>query len=346
MLFRGLASSGLRPNVFSLLQKVWNKRCLSKLPLVISEEVQQALHENKPLVSLESTILTHGFPYPDNLELGKEFEQAVRDEGGIPATIAFLKGVPYVGLSDSQLMELTENYQQASKVSRRDIGHVMAHKLYGATTIASTSMLSCMAGIPVFGTGGLGGVHREGQWTFDVSNDLIELGRNPITVVCAGPKSILDIGLTMEYLETQGVYVSTWNDGNHKNPDSIEIPGFYARDSGVKSPNSFKDFRDIASVIYNQQTMGLQSGNLICIPPSPEDSLDSDFINSIISNANEEAKQLGISGKEVTPFLLLKIGEMTKGKSLDSNKNFVKHNIRRATQISRHLSELKVSTIH
>lgn len=320
-------------------------RSVSKVPLVISEEIQQGLQENKPIVSLESTILTHGFPYPDNLALGKEFEQVVRDEGGIPATIAFLKGVPHVGLSESQLIELTENYQQAKKVSRRDIGHVMANKLYGSTTIASTSMLSCMAGIPIFGTGGLGGVHREGQWTFDISNDLIELGRNPITVVCAGPKSILDIGLTMEYLETQGVYVSTLDDGDHDDPKNIEIPGFYARNSGVKSPNTFSDYKEIANIIYQQQSMDLQSGNIVCIPPLPEDSIDSEFINSIIVNANEEAKSLGISGKDITPFLLLKIGEMTQGKSLSSNKNFVKNNIKGATQIAKHLAELKsVST--
>lgn len=334
-------SGFISKNIQTLLKRGY---ATSKLPLVISEEIQQALQENKPIVSLESTILTHGFPYPQNLQLGKEFEQAVRDEGGIPATIAFLKGKPHIGLNDNQLIELTENYSLAVKVSRRDIGHVMAHKLYGSTTIASTSILSSMAGISVFGTGGLGGVHREGQWTFDISNDLLELGRNPITVVCAGPKSILDIGLTMEYLETQGVYVSTFDDGLHSDKSNIEIPGFYTRNSGIKSPNSFNDFKDIASIIYHQQQMNLNSGNVVCIPPLPEHAMDSEYINSIISNANEEAKSLGISGKDTTPFLLLKIGEMTKGRSLDSNKNFVKNNIKCATKIAKQLSKFKVST--
>ncbi|WEJ94367.1 hypothetical protein PSN45_001851 [Yamadazyma tenuis] len=312
----------------------------SSLPLIVSEEVQQALAQNKPVVSLESTILTHGFPYPENLSLGEQFEKAVRQEGGVPATIAFLKGVPHVGLSSSQLIELTENSKTAVKVSRRDIGHVMAKKLYGATTIASTSILSCMAGISVFGTGGLGGVHKEGQFTMDVSNDLVELGRNPITVVCAGPKSILDIGLTMEYLETQGVYVTTYNE--FKDPiDTVEIPGFYARKSGIKSPNAFESFGEIADIIRHQRLMNLESGNLVCIPPPSDFAMDSGVIGKIIEDAYEEAKHLGIKGKEITPFLLLKIGEMTKGKSLDSNKHFVLNNIKCATKIASELTNLK-----
>lgn len=325
-------------NIFrssKVVNKVSTRLLSSNSPLVISDEVKQALAENKPVVSLESTILTHGFPYPENKSLGKKFEDAVREEGGVPATIAFLKGVPYVGLNELQLQELTENCQKAVKVSRRDIGHVMANKLYGATTIASTSILSSLAGIKVFGTGGLGGVHREGQNTMDISNDLIELGRNPITVVCAGPKSILDIGLTMEYLETQGVYVSTYNDLGESD---IEIPGFYARKSGVKLPNSFTDFKEVAEVVRQQQLLGLTSGNLVCIPPPPEYAMDSDFINNIIYEANEEAKSLGIKGKDVTPFLLLKIGEMTKGGSLHANKHFVIHDIKCATKIAKELT--------
>ncbi|EGV60388.1 hypothetical protein CANTEDRAFT_127580 [Yamadazyma tenuis ATCC 10573] len=314
----------------------------SSLPLIVSEEVQQALAQNKPVVSLESTILTHGFPYPENLSLGEQFEKAVRQEGGVPATIAFLKGVPHVGLSSSQLIELTENSKTAVKVSRRDIGHVMAKKLYGATTIASTSILSCMAGISVFGTGGLGGVHKEGQFTMDVSNDLVELGRNPITVVCAGPKSILDIGLTMEYLETQGVYVTTYNE--FKDPiDTVEIPGFYARKSGIKSPNAFESFGEIADIIRHQRLMNLESGNLVCIPPPSDFAMDSGVIGKIIEDAYEEAKHLGIKGKEITPFLLLKIGEMTKGKSLDSNKHFVLNNIKCATKIASELTNVSTN---
>lgn len=319
-----------------------SKRFISSLPkrtLIISEEVQQALHENKPVVSLESTILTHGFPYPDNLLLGLEFENVVRINGGTPATIAFIDGIPHVGLSQNQLEYLTENSSGAIKVSRRDIGYVMANKLNGATTIASTSILSAMAGIKVFGTGGLGGVHRGAEITMDVSNDLVELGRNPITVVCAGPKSILDIGLTMEYLETQGVFVSTFND---ENSTDVEIPGFYSRKSGIRSPNSFTDISEIANIVYHQQCLGLNSGNLICIPPPKEFALDSGFINSIIQTALEEANVKRITGKDITPFLLLKIGEMTKGKSLDSNKNFVKNNIAIATEISKKLSSLSV----
>lgn len=323
------------------LKRTLPRRLLSfAKSLVVSEEVQQALSENKPVVSLESTILTHGFPYPDNLTLGAEFEQIVRDEGGVPATIAFLQGKPHVGLNSEQLNYLTESYKSVVKVSRRDIGHVMSHKLNGGTTIALTTILSALAGIKVFGTGGLGGVHREASQTFDISNDLVELGRNPVSVVCAGPKSILDIGLTMEYLETQGVYVSTYNDGSRSGSgNEVEIPGFYSRRSGVKSPYSFSSFKEIADIIYNHNQV-VDSGSIICIPPPKEHELPYDMIMSIIEESIQEASAKNITGKNVTPFLLLKIGEKTGGASLSCNKNFVKNNIKCATKIAKELSQV------
>lgn len=319
----------------------WTRKLATKsFPLRISPEITQAIHENVPVVSLESTIITHGFPFPANLEMAREVEHKIRSNGCIPATCAFIEGVPYVGLNDVQIEMLAE-LKAANKVSRRDIGVTMAQGLNGGTTIAGTMILSHMAGIDVFATGGLGGVHRDGHITMDVSADLTELSRTPVTVVCAGPKLILDIPRTMEFLETQGVFVGTYNDDGRS---QVDIPGFFCRSSGVKSPYSFSSWREIASIIHNQNgIMGLSSGNLVCVPPPRGSSLSSEFIEQIIMEANAEAVTNGVKGKDLTPFLLKKIASATDGKSVECNKQFVINNAEAACSIAKELCELKVS---
>lgn len=309
-----------------------------KNTIAISSEVRQALNDKVPVVSLESTIITHGFPYPANIDMALAVEQKIRDNGCVPATCAFIKGQPTVGLTGDQLQYLAEQ-KHVNKVSRRDIGVTMSQKLNGGTTIAGTMILSHLSSIKVFATGGLGGVHRDGHITMDVSTDLTELSRTPVTVVCAGPKLILDIPRTMEYLETQGVLVGTYNDNGRTH---VEVPGFFCRESGVKSPYSFSSWQEIASLIHNQNNlMGLDSGSLICIPPLIDSALPADFICEIIDSANKEAMELKISGKDLTPFLLQKIAKDTKGMSVQCNKEFVIQNAEAASRIAVELMELE-----
>lgn len=301
------------------------KRCFSSLN--ISEEIRQALNDKTPIVSLESTIITHGLPFPQNLQMAQKVESEIRKYGAIPATTAFINGVPKVGLLDHEL-ELLANSSNAMKVSRRDIPFIMSQKLNGGTTISGTMILSNRAGIKVFATGGLGGVHRDGENTMDISADLDELGKTPVAVVCAGPKSILDIERTMEYLETKGVFVGTYG------PDGTNIPGFYTRDSGINSVYNFQDYQTAANIIKQGESLNLSSGMLFCIPPPENVALDSDFINDVIDKANHEAVRRGIKGKKITPFLLSNIAEATKGESVKTNIEFVLNNARAATQIA------------
>lgn len=308
-----------------LIRQLGQLRCFSSMH--ISEEVRNALNAGKPVVSLESTIITHGLPYPQNLEMALDVEKEIRSFGVIPATTAFIKGVPKVGLTKEDLEHLAQS-NDVLKVSRRDIPYVMANNLDGGTTISGTMILSHKAGIKIFATGGLGGVHRNGENTMDVSADLDELGKTPVAVICAGPKSILDIGRTMEYLETKGVFVGTYG------PEGTNIPGFYTRDSGVKSVYNFQDFKTAANVIKKGKEMGLDSGFLFCVPPPEGVALDSAFISGVIDKANKEAEELGIKGKETTPYLLKKIAEVTKGESVKSNIQFVLNNARSAAQIA------------
>lgn len=317
-------------------------RRLSTLPLTISYEVKQALNDAAPVVALESTIISHGLPYPQNIEMALQVEQTIRNNGAIPATCAFLDGKPVVGMGQHQLTQLAEQAKLGlvNKVSRRDIGYVMANKQYGGTTIALTMILAHMAGIKVFATGGLGGVHKEGERTFDISADLSEMGRTPVSVVCAGPKSILDIGLTMEYLETQGVFVGTYDET--QSLIGVDVPGFYCRESGVESPYYFQSFAEAASIIYNQNVvMGLNSGNVFCIPPPRETALDSKMISEVIENALVTAKARGIKGKKLTPFLLEQVANKTKGKSVTSNISLVKNNAKAASEIAKELVKLE-----
>lgn len=301
--------------------------------LLVSEEVRHAVANNKPVVSLESTIITHGLPYPQNLEMAKRVESEIRELGAIPATTAFINGTPKVGLSLSDLELLATS--EAVKVSRRDIPYVMANKLHGGTTISGTMILSHKSAIRVFATGGLGGVHRHGETTMDVSADLDELGRTSVAVVCAGPKSILDIERTMEYLETKGVFVGTMG------PPGTNIPGFYTRDSGVGCVHNFSTTQEAAMIINEADNMQLETGQLLCIPPPEEVALDPSFINGVIEAANEEALVKGIKGKELTPFLLSKIAQATKGVSVKSNVEFVLNNSRKAAEISKHLTKIR-----
>lgn len=308
------------------------------ISISISPEITQALHDKVPVVALESTIITHGFPYPENLSMSKQVEAVIRENGGVPATCAFIKGVPYVGLSDHQLEYLAEQ-KAVNKVSRRDIGVTMAQKLNGGTTIAGTMIMAHMAGIKVFATGGLGGVHRDGHITMDVSADLTEMARTPVTVVCAGPKLILDIPRTMEFLETQGVFVGTYNDDGRP---QVEVPGFFCRNSGTRSPYSFSSWKEIAAIVHNHNNvMQLSSGSLVCIPPPTDIAMSSEYITGVIENAIAEANANGVSGKELTPFLLHKIAKDTKGQSVECNKKFVINNAKAGAQIARELLSLE-----
>lgn len=318
-----------------MIKSRFNRLSLNRFfSIQVSKEVQDALLANKPVVSLESTIITHGLPYPQNVEMAFKVEQEIRKFGCIPATTAFINGLPKVGLTPDEIEHLAKD-KNVKKVSRRDIPFIMAKNLNGGTTISGTMILSHKAGIKVFATGGLGGVHRDGENTMDISADLDELGKTSVAVICAGPKSILDIERTMEYLETKGVPVATLG------PIGTNIPGFYTRDSGVKSVYNFNDFKEAANIIYQGNQMDLNNGYLFCIPPPEEIALDSNFINSIIDKANNDAKEKGIKGKDITPFLLSQIAKETKGESVKTNIEFVLNNARSASQIAIELNNLQ-----
>lgn len=313
------------------------RRLISSNVLRVSEEIKDALASRKPVVALESTIVTHGLPFPKNVEMANEVEKTIRENGAVPATIAFLRGRPCIGFSTAEIQYLAEQLD-AIKVSRRDIAHVMVNKLNGGTTISGTMILAEKAGIRVFGTGGLGGCHKGSDSTFDISADLTELGRTKVAVVCAGPKSILDIDKTMEYLETQGCYVATYGE------PGTNVPGFFAVDSGVASPYNFQDYLSAASVIYQgASVLGLSSGYLFCIPPGQDYALDSLYISGIIAEAEAEALRMGIKGKKLTPYLLGKIASITKGTSVDTNIKTVLNNVTAASKIAVELSKLEVS---
>lgn len=307
--------------------RLFNSKRAFSSAVKISEEVQQALNDKKPVVSLESTIITHGLPFPQNLEMAQKVEQTIRDNGCVPATTAFIEGVPTVGLSAKDLDLLTQ-VKNVNKVSRRDVGYTIANKLHGGTTISGTMILSKLAGIKVFATGGLGGVHRDGENTMDVSADLEELSRTNVAVVCAGPKAILDIERTMEYLETKGVFVGTYG------PKGTNVPGFYTTDSGVKSPYNFQDFTQAARTILETDKMGLGNGYLFCIPPPAEVALSSDFITSVVDEAVALAAKNGVKGKEITPFILSRVAEASKGVSVKCNVEFVFNNARAASELA------------
>ena len=299
----------------------------------ISAEVQEALRENRPVVALESTIISHGFPYPENLDCAKKCESIIREAGAVPATIAIIDGEICIGLSEAELEFLAQE-RQILKCSRRDIAAILAQKRSGATTVAGTMLLAEMAGIRVFATGGIGGVHRNASFTFDISADLEELARTKVAVVAAGVKSILDIRLTREYLETAGVPVLGY--------DTDDFPNFYTRKSGERVDYNLKTPRDIAGVIHTSLSLGLKGGLLICNPIPQEYEMDSEFIDAKIQSALAEAEAKGIGGKESTPFLLGKLHEITEGKSVVANKALVYHNARVAAEIACELAKFCV----
>lgn len=300
-----------------------------KKTLKISEEVRYALEHGKPVVALESTIISHGMPYPDNVKTALTVEKTVRENGAVPATIAIIKGVPTVGLSEEEIEHLGKEGTKVVKVSRRDIPVVIAKKLDGATTVASTMIFAETAGIKVFATGGIGGVHRGATETMDISADLEELHQTNVTVVCAGAKSILDLGLTLEYLETKGVPVLGYK--------TDELPAFFTRKSGFKVDYRMDSPEEIAAAVKAKDALGLSGGMLVANPVPEEYSMDPDKIEAVISEAVEEAKALGITGKKVTPFLLEKIRNVTGGDSLFTNVKLVLNNAALAAKIAAEL---------
>lgn len=285
--------------------------------LLFSPEVAAARNAGLPVVALESTIISHGMPYPQNVQTAREVEQIIRDAGAVPATIAIIDGKICVGLNDEQLERLG-TAQDAIKVSRRDLAYVLSQKLLGATTVAATMICAELAGIEVFVTGGIGGVHRGAETSFDISADLQELANTNVAVVCAGVKSILDIGLTLEYLETNGVpVVSVGQPG---------FPAFFTRESGFKADFQLDTSEAQASFIRTKWQLGLDGGVVVSNPVPAESAMPKEEIDRITGQALEEAEQQGVSGKLVTPFLLARIKELTEGRSLATNIALVKHN--------------------
>ena len=293
--------------------------------LNISQEVQTALQNKNPVVALESTIISHGFAYPENIECARQTEKNIRENGAVPATIAIIKGQIKVGLTDDELLYLAKT-KGIPKASRRDIPILIAQKKDGATTVASTMLFASMAGIKVFATGGIGGVHRNAQQTFDISADLEEFAETSVSVVCAGAKSILDIGLTLEYLETHGVPVIGYN--------TEDFPGFYVRKSGYQVDYSINSAANIAEIIRTKEVLGLEGGIVIANPIPEESELDPELIAESIDVAILEAENKGINGKALTPFLLDRIRHITEGKSVLANKQLVYNNASLAAQIA------------
>lgn len=293
--------------------------------LEYSQEVLEAKKNNVPVVALESTIISHGMPYPQNVQTAKEVENIIRKNGAVPATIAILDGKIKIGLSDEEL-ELLATRKDIEKASRRDLPYLIATKKNGATTVAATMICAELAGIEVFVTGGIGGVHREAEVTMDVSADLQELAQTNVAVVCAGAKSILDIGLTLEYLETHGVPVVGFG--------TEVLPAFYTRTSPFKVNVRVEDEIEAASMIRTKWELGLKGGVVIANPIPESDALEEEFINGVIEAALNEAKEKQIAGKNVTPFLLSKVKELTEGSSLVANIALVKNNAEVGSKIA------------
>ncbi|RJX27139.1 MAG: pseudouridine-5'-phosphate glycosidase [Acholeplasma sp.] len=293
--------------------------------LYLHPEVKKALDEKRPIVALESTIISHGMPYPDNVKMALDVENIIREQGAVPATIAILKGIIHVGLSKDDIEYLAKE-KGVFKVGKRDFGYVISQKKTGATTVSGTSIIANLAGINVFATGGIGGVHRGAQETFDISRDLEELASLNICVVCAGAKSILDLGLTLEYLETKGVEVIGYQ--------TDLLPAFYSRTSPYKVNYRLDDPEDIANLLHAKWSLGLTGGAVIANPIPEAFSMDHQVIDQAIEKALLEASEQGIKGQHVTPFLLSKIKEITGGESLESNIELVYNNARLAAKIA------------
>ena len=299
--------------------------------LSITPEIKEAIEAGKPIVALESTILSHGMPYPENVEFAHKVEEIVRAEGAIPATTAIIGGQLKVGLTADEL-ELMCKGEGVGKVSRRDVATYVATGKVGATTVATTMMIAAMAGIKIFATGGIGGVHRGAQETMDISADLQELANTPVGVVCAGAKSLLDIGLTLEYLETMGVPVLGM--------DTNDFPAFYCRRSGFGVDYNVESPEVCAKILNTKWELGLKGGAVIANPIPVEWELDFDEMEAVITKALELAKEQGIKGKDTTPFLLSHIKEITKGVAFASNKELAYNNAKVAAKIAYEMAQL------
>ena len=294
--------------------------------LKLSPEVADALASGKPVVALESTIISHGMPYPQNVETAYACERVCRENGAVPATCAIIGGKLCAGLTAEEIDYLGREGVKVTKASRRDLPLLLAKGMDGATTVAATMIVAHMAGIKVFATGGIGGVHRNGQNTMDVSADLDELSKTPVCVVCAGAKAILDLPRTMEYLETKGVPVIGFG--------TDELPAFYTAKSGIPLQWRADDPGEIAAAIRAAQGMGYDGGMLVTVPIPAEWSMDADYINGAINEAIREADEQGVAGKEITPFLLARIKDITGGSSLDANIHLVFNNVKTAARIA------------
>ena len=297
--------------------------------LKISDKVLNALKENKPVVALETTIISHGMPYPENINTALAVEKVIEDNGAIPATIGIIDGV---AINHEEIKQFGLR-KDIKKVSRRDLSYVYSNHFWGATTVAATMILAKQAGIEVFVTGGIGGVHRHAQETFDISADLEELAKTDVTVVCAGCKSILDLNLTMEYLETKGVPVFGFK--------THELPAFYTSTSGIYLEYSLDDYSQAARVIKEQRDNNISNGILITNPILKEDEMDPQLIESIIQKAIVKADSLSIKGKDITPFLLKNIVEMTNGESLKANIALILNNAKVGANIAKEYAKIK-----
>jgi pseudouridylate synthase len=292
----------------------------------MTEEVRLAVTAGQPVVALESTIIAHGMPFPQNLEMALEVEQVIRERGAVPATIAIVDGALCAGLSPAELEGFARTGPGIIKVSTRDIAFAVSQKMDGATTVASTMRIAAMAGIAVFATGGMGGVHRGAERTFDVSADLVEFGKSNVAVVTAGAKAILDLPLTLEYLETQGVPVVGF--------DTYDFPAFYSRESGLKLTQRCDTAKDVAALLHAKWQLGLEGGVVVANPIPVEAEIPRTEIAPHIEAALAEASAHGIAGKEVTPFLLKRLSEITEGRSLTANIALVMNNARIAADIA------------
>jgi len=292
----------------------------------MSAEVADASSEKRPILALESTIISHGMPYPRNIETALGIQAIAREEGAVPATIAILNGRMKVGLSDDEIDQLGRMGKDIPKASRRDISFLVASGKNGATTVAATMIIASLAEIPVFATGGIGGVHRGAASSFDISADLEELSRTEVAVVCAGIKSILNVAHTLEYLETRGVPVLGYR--------TDELPAFYSRNSGFSVDQRVDHPEELAKIMRAQWSIGLGGGLVIAQPVPEHMAMDSAIINNAIEEAHAEAAHRGIKGKEITPFLLKRITEITGGSSLDSNIALVENNVRLGSRVA------------
>lgn len=298
----------------------------------INPEVKLALQEGKPVIALESTIISHGMPYPKNVECALQVEKVIRDNGAIPATIGIIEGEPIIGMTPEEI-ELFGKTKGIAKVSRRDLPIVVANKMWGSTTVSATMILASMAGIEFFVTGGIGGAHRKANITFDISADLDELAKTNVTVICAGPKAILDLNLTMEYLETKGVPVIGYN--------TDKLPAFFTRTSDINVDFNAKTPLDIAKIVKEKRDYKLDGGVLVCDPIPEQYSLAPEYINKEIDKALLEMEKLGVKGKDETPFLLAKIVELTGGKSLETNIHLILNNAELGAKIASEYAKLR-----